>query len=92
MELNEVVIGSAVRTPIGSFQGTLSGVAATKLGSVVIAEALKRANLKRRTLPKSSWEMSCQRVWDRHRRGKPRWALACPRLLKGRALGSGLNK
>ena len=46
MELKEVVIGSAVRTPIGSFQGALSGVAATKLGSVVIAEALKRANLK----------------------------------------------
>jgi acetyl-CoA C-acetyltransferase len=46
MELNEVVIVSAVRTPIGSFQGALSGVAATKLGSVVIAEALKRANLK----------------------------------------------
>ena len=46
MELNEVVIVSAVRTPIGSFQGALSGVAATKLGSIVIAEALKRANLK----------------------------------------------
>jgi len=46
MELNEVVIVSAVRTPIGSLQGALSGVAATKLGSLVIAEALKRVNLK----------------------------------------------
>jgi acetyl-CoA C-acetyltransferase len=46
MELNEVVIVSAVRTPIGSFRGALSGVAAPKLGSVVIADALKRANLK----------------------------------------------
>ena len=46
MESNEVVIVSAVRTPIGSFQGALSGVAATKLGSIVIAEALKRAKLK----------------------------------------------
>jgi acetyl-CoA C-acetyltransferase len=46
MELNEVVIVSAVRTPIGSFQGALSGVPATKLGSVVIAEALKRVKLK----------------------------------------------
>src|SRR5215475_8867138 len=46
MKLNEVVIVSAVRTPIGSFQGSLSGLAATKLGSVVIAETLKRANLK----------------------------------------------
>ena len=46
MELNEVVIVSAVRTPIGSFQGAFSGVAATKLGSLVVTEALKRANLK----------------------------------------------
>jgi acetyl-CoA C-acetyltransferase len=45
MELNEAVIISAVRTPIGSFQGALSGVSATKLGSTVIAEALKRAGL-----------------------------------------------
>jgi len=46
MELNEVIIVSAVRTPIGSFQGAFSGVAATKLGSLVVTEALKRANLK----------------------------------------------
>jgi acetyl-CoA C-acetyltransferase len=46
MELNEVVIVSAVRTPIGNFRGALSGVAAPKLGSGVIAEALKRAKLK----------------------------------------------
>ena len=45
MELNETVIVSAVRTPIGSFQGALSGVSATELGSVVIAEALGRAHL-----------------------------------------------
>jgi acetyl-CoA C-acetyltransferase len=45
MELNEAVIVSAVRTPIGSFQGALSGVSATTLGSLVIAEALKRAKL-----------------------------------------------
>ena len=46
MELNEAVIVSAVRTPIGSFRGALSGLAATKLGSIAIAEALKRAELK----------------------------------------------
>jgi len=45
MELREAVIVSAVRTPIGSFQGELSGVSATRLGSLVIAEALKRAKL-----------------------------------------------
>lgn len=40
------VIVSATRTPIGSFQGQLSPLPATQLGSVVIAEALKRANLR----------------------------------------------
>lgn len=36
------VIVSAVRTPMGSFNGVFSPVPATKLGSIVIAEALKR--------------------------------------------------
>ncbi|KOS62819.1 acetyl-CoA C-acetyltransferase [Lysinibacillus agricola] len=42
---NEVVIVSAVRTAIGSFQGTLKDVPATKLGSIVIKEALARAGV-----------------------------------------------
>ncbi|NOV00405.1 acetyl-CoA C-acetyltransferase [Paenibacillus planticolens] len=41
----EVVIVSAVRTAIGSFQGTLADISAPQLGSTVIQEALKRANL-----------------------------------------------
>ncbi len=40
------VIISAVRTPIGRFQGTLAPIQATKLGSIVVAEAVKRAGLK----------------------------------------------
>lgn len=39
------VIVSACRTPIGSFQGTLSGIPATRLGSLVIKDALRRAGL-----------------------------------------------
>lgn len=42
---NEVVIVSAVRTAIGSFQGTLKDVPATTLGSIVIKEALARAGV-----------------------------------------------
>ncbi|MDT0685796.1 acetyl-CoA C-acyltransferase [Autumnicola psychrophila] len=42
----EVVIVSAVRTPIGSFLGSLSSVPATKLGSVAIKGALEKINLK----------------------------------------------
>ncbi|GEP92932.1 acetyl-CoA C-acetyltransferase [Chitinophaga terrae (ex Kim and Jung 2007)] len=44
--MKEVFIVSSVRTPIGSFNGALSGVPATRLGSVVIKAALERANVK----------------------------------------------
>ena len=39
-------IVSSVRTPIGSFRGSLSSVPATKLGSIVIEAAVDRANIK----------------------------------------------
>lgn len=42
----EVVIVSAVRTPIGSFLGQLSTVPAPNLGAVAIKAALDRINLK----------------------------------------------
>ena len=42
---SRAVIVSAVRTPMGSFNGVFSQVPATKLGSLVIAEALKRVHL-----------------------------------------------
>ena len=41
--MKEVVIAGAARTPVGAFNGGLSGVAASYLGSVVIKEALRRA-------------------------------------------------
>ncbi len=44
--MKQPVIISAVRTPIGRFQGTLAPIQATKLGSIVVAEAVKRAGLK----------------------------------------------
>ena len=40
-----VVIAAAVRTPLGRFQGELSGIAAPKLGAHVIRAALERAEL-----------------------------------------------
>ncbi len=43
--MQEVVIVSAVRTPIGSFNGALSPFSATEMGSLVIAEALRRASV-----------------------------------------------
>ena len=44
-ELREVVIVSAKRTPVGSFQGNLSTVPATKLGSVVIKGILEETKI-----------------------------------------------
>jgi len=44
--LNEVVVASAVRTPIGSFQSTLSSVPATRLGSIAIKSAIDKAGLR----------------------------------------------
>ncbi|RNF40548.1 acetyl-CoA C-acetyltransferase [Planococcus salinus] len=42
----EIVIVSAVRTAVGSFQGSLKDVPATKLGAIVIKEAVKRAGIQ----------------------------------------------
>jgi acetyl-CoA C-acetyltransferase len=41
----EIVIASAARTPVGTFNGGLSSVPASYLGSVAIKEALKRAEV-----------------------------------------------
>jgi len=41
----EVVIVSAIRTPIGSFMGSLSSIAAPKLGAVAIKGALEKINM-----------------------------------------------
>lgn len=43
--MKEVVIVSAVRTAIGSFGGSFKDVPAVDLGTVVVKEALKRANV-----------------------------------------------
>ena len=44
--MKEVVIISAVRTPIGSYLGALSSLTAPQLGAIVIKEVVKRANIK----------------------------------------------
>ena len=43
--MEEVVIVSAARTPVGKFQGALSGFSATQLGAIAVREAVKRAKL-----------------------------------------------
>src|SRR6186997_2931699 len=46
MALNEAVIISAARTPVGKFLGSLKGFSATDLGAMVVRESVKRAGVK----------------------------------------------
>ena len=43
--MTDIVIAAAVRTPVGSFNGSLSTLPASDLGTIVINEALKRAGV-----------------------------------------------
>ncbi len=46
--MNEAVIVSAVRTPLGSFNGSLGNVGATQLGAIVIEAAIDRAGIEKK--------------------------------------------
>ena len=43
---NDVVITAAVRTPIGTYKGSLKSLSADKLGSIVIKEVISKSKLK----------------------------------------------
>jgi acetyl-CoA C-acetyltransferase len=43
--MNDVVIISGCRTPVGKFQGSLSDLTATQLGAIAVREAVKRAGI-----------------------------------------------
>ncbi|WP_222940586.1 acetyl-CoA C-acyltransferase [Hymenobacter sp. BT491] len=45
MQIKEVVIVAAVRTPIGSFGGSLSSLSATDLGAIALKGALEKAGV-----------------------------------------------
>jgi acetyl-CoA C-acetyltransferase len=47
---NDVVIVSAVRTPIGKFQGTLAALSASDLGAVAVRAAVERAGIDPETI------------------------------------------
>ncbi|HJV41900.1 acetyl-CoA C-acetyltransferase [Caulobacter sp.] len=44
--MSDIVIVSAARTPVGSFNGALSGLPASELGKIAIEAAISRAGLK----------------------------------------------
>ena len=43
---NDVVITAALRTPIGTYKGSLKGLSADKLGALAIKEAIYKSKLK----------------------------------------------
>src|SRR5258707_14156844 len=43
--MDEVVIISGCRTPVGKFQGSLSDLTATQLGAIAVREAVKRSGV-----------------------------------------------
>ena len=45
-EQKNIVITSAVRTAIGTFRGALKSMQGHDLGSIVVKESIKKANLK----------------------------------------------
>lgn len=60
LSLNDVVIVSATRTPIGSFQGSLSSLSATKLGAVAIQGAIERAGIDKEQIQEVYMGNVCQ--------------------------------
>src|SRR6266487_4749616 len=44
--MDEVVIISGCRTPVGKFQGSLSDLSATQLGAIAVREAVKRSGVE----------------------------------------------
>jgi acetyl-CoA C-acetyltransferase len=48
--MEDIVIVSAVRTPIGKFQGSLSDFTAPQLGAIAVREAVKRAGIDPNTV------------------------------------------
>ena len=45
MSKQSIVIASAVRTPMGGFQGALKSVSAPQLGAIAIKAAVERARI-----------------------------------------------
>ncbi|XP_044758057.1 acetyl-CoA acetyltransferase, mitochondrial-like isoform X1 [Coccinella septempunctata] len=58
--LNEVFIVSAVRTPIGSFQGSLAPLSATQLGAVAIEGAIEHAGVPKDEVKEVYMGQVCQ--------------------------------
>ncbi|GLG97783.1 Uncharacterized protein GBIM_04470 [Gryllus bimaculatus] len=60
VKLNEVVIVSTARTPMGSFGGSLASLSAPKLGSIAIQAAIERAGIPKEEVKEVYMGNVCQ--------------------------------
>ena len=58
--MKEIVIISAVRTPVGKFQGALKSMTATQLGAHVVKNAVERAGLSPQPHHGTHWRRSAR--------------------------------
>jgi acetyl-CoA acetyltransferase len=72
MAVETPVILSAVRTPIGKFQGGLAGFSAPELGGKIVAEAIRRAGLDSNKWTKRFSATWCKPASARIPRDRPR--------------------
>jgi len=93
--MREAVIVSAVRTPLGSFNGALSGIGATQLGAVVIEEAVRRAGIPKEAVDEVNMGMVLPLGYGQNpakqaavRAGMP-WGAEC--ITVNKVCGSGLK-
>jgi acetyl-CoA C-acetyltransferase len=93
--MEDVVIVSGVRTPIGKFQGAYSNLSASDLGAIVIKEAVSRAGLKPEQVDHVVLGCVGQVMEDgyisRHASVKAGMPIETPAVTVNRICGSGLE-
>ena len=93
--MEEIVIVSGVRTPIGKFQGAYSNVSASDLGAIVIKASVERAGLKPEQIDHVILGCVGQVAEDgyisRHAAVKAGMPIETPALSVNRICGSGLE-
>lgn len=93
--MEDVVIVSGVRTPIGRFQGAYSNLSASDLGAIVIKEAVKRAGITAEQVDHVILGCVGQVMEDgyisRHASVKAGMPIETPALTVNRICGSGLE-
>lgn len=68
--MTEVVIVSAVRTPIGKLGGSLASLNAVALGTIASQAAIEQAGIDPARIQQAILAMSCRRIQARMWRGK----------------------